>query len=238
MRRPPGPHERAGPVAREEPVLQPEQRRVRRVEHHLRHLAAGEAGESAPTRGVRPPRSPSRGSAPAPPRLCRSWRATVALGARWTDTSCCVQLTVCPAARWRRWCATRHVPLSQGWRTVFARATGPARSCGGEGAVVPSSRARWAIRPPASRRGRATPTALQTRLDALEASPPDPWPELGVATATAVLPPTDLGASPPRLRRVLQNVLYDWLPNRARLTAIRARAGSLSSPYPTETVAR
>src|SRR6266702_3484086 len=63
--------------------------------------------------------------------------------------------------------------------------------------------------------------ALRTRVDALAPSPPDPWPELAVATATAVLPPTDLGASPPALRRVLQNVLYDWLPDRARLTAIR-----------------
>jgi neutral ceramidase len=63
--------------------------------------------------------------------------------------------------------------------------------------------------------------ALRARVDALEASPPDPWPELVVATATAVLPPTDLGASPPAFRRVLQNVLYDWLPDRARLTAIR-----------------
>ncbi len=63
--------------------------------------------------------------------------------------------------------------------------------------------------------------ALRARLDALVPSPPDPWPELVVATATAVLPPTDLGASPPALRRVLQNVLYDWLPDRARLTAIR-----------------
>ena len=63
--------------------------------------------------------------------------------------------------------------------------------------------------------------ALRTRVDALAPSPPDPWPELAVATATAVLPPTDLGASPPALRRFLQNVLYDWLPDRARLTAIR-----------------
>jgi len=63
--------------------------------------------------------------------------------------------------------------------------------------------------------------ALRTHVDALELSTPDPWPALAVATATAVLPPADLGASPPALRRITRNLLYDWLPDRARLTAIR-----------------
>jgi hypothetical protein len=58
-------------------------------------------------------------------------------------------------------------------------------------------------------------------LDRLEASRPEPWPELAVATARVVLPPADLGASPPFLKRVTRNVLYDWLPDRARLAAIR-----------------
>jgi neutral/alkaline ceramidase-like enzyme len=63
--------------------------------------------------------------------------------------------------------------------------------------------------------------ALRTHVDALDPSLPDPWPPLAVATAAAVLPPADLGASPPALRRLTRNLLYDWLPDRAHLTAIR-----------------
>jgi neutral ceramidase len=63
--------------------------------------------------------------------------------------------------------------------------------------------------------------ALREHVDALDLSRPDPWPPLAVATATAVLPPADLGASPPALRRLTRNLLYDWLPDRARLIAIR-----------------
>ena len=74
--------------------------------------------------------------------------------------------------------------------------------------------------------------ALQTRLDALEASPPDPWPELVVATATAVLPPTDLGASPAVLRlRPAERPLR--LAARSRPAHRASGSGrSRSSPYP------
>ncbi|WP_176065240.1 neutral/alkaline non-lysosomal ceramidase N-terminal domain-containing protein [Anaeromyxobacter diazotrophicus] len=63
--------------------------------------------------------------------------------------------------------------------------------------------------------------ALRAHVDDLDPSLADPWPALAVATATAVLPPADLGASPPALRRILQNLFYDWLPDRASLTAVR-----------------
>ena len=63
--------------------------------------------------------------------------------------------------------------------------------------------------------------AVRARLDALDQSLPDPWPELALATSTAVLPPPLPGATPPLLRRITMNVLYNWLPPRARLTVVR-----------------
>ncbi len=63
--------------------------------------------------------------------------------------------------------------------------------------------------------------ALRARIAGLEYSPPDPWPELAVATSTAVLPPQIPGATPPLLRRVAMNIFYAWLSDRARLAAIR-----------------
>ncbi len=63
--------------------------------------------------------------------------------------------------------------------------------------------------------------ALGVRIDELAYSRPEPWPELAVATSTAVLPPPEPGASPPPLRRIAMNLFYDWMPNRARLAAIR-----------------
>ncbi len=48
-----------------------------------------------------------------------------------------------------------------------------------------------------------------------------------MATAAAVLPPVRLGASPPALQRITQNLLYDWLPDRAHLTAVRLGALTL-----------
>ncbi|HET9598603.1 MAG TPA: neutral/alkaline non-lysosomal ceramidase N-terminal domain-containing protein [Anaeromyxobacteraceae bacterium] len=62
---------------------------------------------------------------------------------------------------------------------------------------------------------------VRAQLASLALSRPEPWPELAVATSRVVLPPADLGASPPWLRRVTRNVLYRWLPDRAGLTAVR-----------------
>ena len=63
--------------------------------------------------------------------------------------------------------------------------------------------------------------ALRQRIEELQYSAPDPWPELAVATSTAVLPAPIPGATPPLLRRLAANVFYDWLPDRALLTAVR-----------------
>jgi neutral ceramidase len=63
--------------------------------------------------------------------------------------------------------------------------------------------------------------ALDARIDALDFSQPDPWPELALARATAVLPPPVPGASPPLLRRIATNLFYDWVPARARVSAVR-----------------
>ncbi len=63
--------------------------------------------------------------------------------------------------------------------------------------------------------------ALRTRITSLEYSAPDPWPELAVATSTAVLPPPIPGATPPLLRRLAMNLFYAWVPARARIAAIR-----------------
>jgi neutral ceramidase len=59
------------------------------------------------------------------------------------------------------------------------------------------------------------------RLAHVEYGQPDPWPELAVATASVVLPPPDVGASPLPLKRVLRNVFYGIVPDRAVLAALR-----------------
>jgi hypothetical protein len=63
--------------------------------------------------------------------------------------------------------------------------------------------------------------ALASRVAALHHSMPDPWPELAIANATAVLPPPIPGATPPLLRRIARNLFYDWVPARARVSAVR-----------------
>jgi hypothetical protein len=63
--------------------------------------------------------------------------------------------------------------------------------------------------------------ALRARIDGLAYTLPDPWPELAVATSTAVLPAQIPGATPPLLRRLAANVFHDWLADRASLAAIR-----------------
>ena len=63
--------------------------------------------------------------------------------------------------------------------------------------------------------------ALRARIEGLSYSRPDPWPELALAQATAVLPPPVPGATPPPLRRLAMNLFYDWVPARARVTALR-----------------
>jgi neutral ceramidase len=63
--------------------------------------------------------------------------------------------------------------------------------------------------------------ALAARIDALTYSRPDPWPELALARATAVLPAPVPGATPPLLRRIAMNLFYDWVPARARVAAVR-----------------
>jgi hypothetical protein len=74
-------------------------------------------------------------------------------------------------------------------------------------------------------RTRASPEgyarALRTRLSSLQQGPADPWPELAVASATAVLPAPVPGAAPPALRRVVMNLFYDLVPDRARIAVIR-----------------
>jgi hypothetical protein len=63
--------------------------------------------------------------------------------------------------------------------------------------------------------------ALAGRIAGLAHSQPDPWPELALATATAVLPAPIPGATPPLLRRIARNLFYDWVPARARVSALR-----------------
>ncbi len=63
--------------------------------------------------------------------------------------------------------------------------------------------------------------ALAGKLAHLRWSRPDPWPEMAVATSTAVLPPADPGAAPRTLRAIARNVFYDLVPARARVVALR-----------------
>jgi len=78
---------------------------------------------------------------------------------------------------------------------------------------------------PSPPRGASTPQAyaraLGMRVAALRRSAPDPWPELALARATAVLPAPIPGATPPLLRRIARNLFYDWVPARARVSALR-----------------
>ena len=62
---------------------------------------------------------------------------------------------------------------------------------------------------------------VASAVDAVATGARDPAPTIAVATATAVLPPPDLGATPPFLRRLTKNVLYDWFPDRTRVAAVR-----------------
>ncbi len=75
--------------------------------------------------------------------------------------------------------------------------------------------------PGAPARPEAYARLVAARLAELSYGRPDPWPELAVAAATVVLPPPDVGASPPPLKRVLRNVFYRIVPDRAELAAIR-----------------
>jgi len=63
--------------------------------------------------------------------------------------------------------------------------------------------------------------ALRERIDGLAYGVADPWPELAVATTTAVLPAPIPGASPPLFRRLAANIFYALVPDRARVAAIR-----------------
>ena len=63
--------------------------------------------------------------------------------------------------------------------------------------------------------------ALGREVGQLVPSPPDPWPELAIASATAVLPAPVPGATPPLLRRIAANLFYDLVPARARVAAVR-----------------
>jgi hypothetical protein len=63
--------------------------------------------------------------------------------------------------------------------------------------------------------------ALDRHLGSLEPSPGDPWPPLSVASADALLPEVEPGATPPFLRRMATNLLYHLLPARGRVSALR-----------------
>jgi neutral ceramidase len=63
--------------------------------------------------------------------------------------------------------------------------------------------------------------AVLARIEGLSHDAMDPWPELELATAATVLPAPELGASPTVLKRVARNLLHDWFPDRARVTALR-----------------
>ncbi len=69
--------------------------------------------------------------------------------------------------------------------------------------------------------------ALAARVRALSYGSADDAPPLAAATASVVLPPPDVGASPPLLKRLASNLLYDWVPARARVTAVRLGAALL-----------
>jgi hypothetical protein len=77
------------------------------------------------------------------------------------------------------------------------------------------------IAPGASSRPEAYARLVAAKLGQLAYGPSDPFPELAVATATVVLPPPDPGASPPPLRRLVRNLFYALVPDRAKLAAIR-----------------
>jgi neutral ceramidase len=77
------------------------------------------------------------------------------------------------------------------------------------------------IAPGASSKPDAYARLVGAKLEQLEHGQPDPFPELAVATATVVLPPPDPGASPPPLKRLVRNLFYEVVPDRATLAAIR-----------------
>ncbi len=86
---------------------------------------------------------------------------------------------------------------------------------GAHGDQSPSPPARQPSTPEAYAR------ALAARITMLSYSQPDPWPALGLAYATAVLPAPIPGATPPLLRRIARNLFYDWVPARARVAALQ-----------------
>jgi hypothetical protein len=61
-------------------------------------------------------------------------------------------------------------------------------------------------------------------VDRVRLGAPSAAPALAVATATAVLPPPALGATPPLLKRVTRNLLYGLFPDRTRVAAVRIGA--------------
>ncbi len=63
--------------------------------------------------------------------------------------------------------------------------------------------------------------ALATHLSTLTFSTPDPWPPLSAAFVTALLPEADPGAAPPFFKRLATNLLYNWVPARGRVGALR-----------------
>ena len=63
--------------------------------------------------------------------------------------------------------------------------------------------------------------AVDGRVAALAFPPGDPRPPLAVATASVLLPEPSPGAAPPLLRRLATNLLYDLVPARSRVAAVR-----------------
>ncbi len=68
---------------------------------------------------------------------------------------------------------------------------------------------------------RAYAGALSAEVARLRPAASDPAPALAVATVSTLLPAPDLGASPPLLRRLAANLLYDFAPERGQVTALR-----------------
>jgi hypothetical protein len=62
---------------------------------------------------------------------------------------------------------------------------------------------------------------VATALRRARPDPLDPEPRLALAVVHAVLPPPDLGASPPLLRRLVRNAVYGSFPVDTKVTALR-----------------
>ncbi len=63
--------------------------------------------------------------------------------------------------------------------------------------------------------------AVNRQVAALAFPPGDPRPPLALATASVLLPEPSPGAAPPFLRRLATNLLYDLVPARSRVAAVR-----------------